>query len=66
MRTRFGTTLYSISPVFYARYRYRVIKGRSLNLKDPQSFDEKLMWLMLYWQHPLESQCADSMPCALT
>jgi hypothetical protein len=29
------------------------------NLKKPQSFDEKLLWLMLYWRHPLKTQCAD-------
>jgi hypothetical protein len=58
-RARFGALLYRISPVLFARYRFRVIKGGSLNLKYPKSFDEKLMWLMLYWQHPLKSQCAD-------
>jgi len=30
-----------------------------LNLKTPQSFDEKLLWLMLYWHHPLKTQCGD-------
>ena len=47
------------SPVLLAKLRYREIKGRWPDLKAPQSFDEKLLWLMLYWQHPLKSQCGD-------
>ena len=59
MRIWFRGLLYRISPVLLAQYRFGVIKGKYLNLENPQSFDEKLMWLMLYWQHPLKSQCAD-------
>jgi hypothetical protein len=59
MRTWFRGLLYRISPVLLAQYRFGVIKGKYLNLESPQSFDEKLIWLMLYWQHPLKSQCAD-------
>jgi hypothetical protein len=29
------------------------------DFKNPQTFDEKLLWLMLYWQHPLKTQCGD-------
>jgi hypothetical protein len=35
------------------------MRGGLLNLKTPQSFDEKLLWLMLYWHHPLKTQCGD-------
>lgn len=51
--------LYKISPVLYAKHRYRTTVGRSLNLKNPETFDEKLLWLMLYWRHPLKTQCGD-------
>ena len=33
--------------------------GRLLNLSSPTTFDEKLLWLMLYWRHPLKTRCAD-------
>lgn len=59
IRSWFETLLYNISPVLFAKYRFRVKTGRRLNLESPQSFDEKLLWLMLYWRHPLKSQCAD-------
>jgi len=55
----FIATLYSISPVLLARYRFRRDRGRSLNLINPQCFDEKLFWLMLYWRHPLKTLCGD-------
>lgn len=59
MHARIVGFLYGLSPILSAHYRYRLIVGRRLNLGNPQAFDEKLMWLMLYWQHPLKSQCAD-------
>lgn len=51
--------LYKASPVLLAKLRYRVIRGKWPDLKNPRSFDEKLLWLMLYWRHPLKSVCAD-------
>jgi hypothetical protein len=33
--------------------------GARPNLNDPQSFNEKLLWLMFYWRHPLKTRCAD-------
>jgi hypothetical protein len=59
MRKCFIALLYSLSPVLLAKYRFLRILGRRLNLKDPQSFDEKLFWLMLYWRHPLKVKCTD-------
>lgn len=47
------------TPVLLAKLRYREIIGRWPDLKDPKTFDEKLLWLMLYWRHPLKSQCGD-------
>jgi hypothetical protein len=51
--------LYRLSPVLLAKHRYRAATGRPLNLKTPETFDEKLFWLMLYWRDPLKTQCAD-------
>ena len=56
---RFRASLYDISPVLLAKYRYIKKMGRFPNFKNPKSFDEKLLWLMLYWRHPLKTQCAD-------
>jgi len=41
------------------RLRFRLRTGRWPCLGDPRSFDEKLAFLMLYWLHPLKTQCAD-------
>jgi hypothetical protein len=55
----FATVLYRMSPALLARYRFRRITGRRLILRNPRTFDERLLWLMLYWRHPLKTQCAD-------
>lgn len=51
--------LYRLSPVLLAKHRYRKIVGRSPNLKNPETFDEKLLWLMLYHRDPLKTHCGD-------
>lgn len=33
--------------------------GKKLDLKNPHNLNEKLIWLSLYWRHPLKSYCAD-------
>lgn len=33
--------------------------GYKLNLDNPQTFNEKLQWLKLYYHNPLMTQCAD-------
>ena len=33
--------------------------GKILDYSNPKDFNEKLMWLTRYWQHPLVAQCAD-------
>lgn len=40
---------------------YRIVVGKSLNLKNPRTFNEKLQWLKLYYfpYDPLVVQCAD-------
>lgn len=38
---------------------YRKTHGRNLDLKNPKTFDEKQMWLKLYYRNPLCIQCSD-------
>lgn len=51
--------LYKLSPVLLSRVRYRAVYGARLNLRDPRTFDEKLLWLNHYWRHPLKTRCGD-------
>jgi hypothetical protein len=51
--------LYALSPVLLAKVRYRMAWGRWPDLRRPRLFDEKLLWLMLYWRHPLKATCGD-------
>lgn len=53
--------LYRVSPEVLVNYRYFIARGRLPNLAAPKTFDEKLLWLMLYSQDPLKSQCADKL-----
>ena len=48
-----------LSPLLYMKYRYKACVGKPLKLNKPETFDEKLIWLMLYWRHPLKIQCGD-------
>lgn len=48
-----------ISPVLFTKHRYKKIYGKSIRLRNPETFDEKLIWLMLYWKHPLKTECGD-------
>ena len=50
-----------ISPVLNTKLRYRYLFKKKLNLKDPQTFNEKLLWLKLkkYSKDPLVIKCAD-------
>ena len=62
-KSRIGDGLASlltrISPFLNVQYRYRRATGRWFDPGNPVTFDEKLLWLMLYWHHPLKSKCAD-------
>lgn len=44
-----------------SKFYYKVVLGEKLNLKNPQTFNEKLQWLKLnYWpNNKLAIQCAD-------
>jgi hypothetical protein len=63
LRERIGDTitrvLYSISPLWLVQFRYKKATGKWYRPGNPRTLDEKLLWLMLYWQHPLKSRCAD-------
>lgn len=50
-----------VSPMLVSKIRYRESLRRKLDLKNPQEFNEKLMWLKLnkYDRNPLVIQCAD-------
>ncbi len=39
--------------------RFKRIFGRPLDLKHPQTFNEKLFWLMLYYRRPVLTRVAD-------
>ena len=41
------------------RVSYRHHSGHKLNLKNPQTWSEKLIWLNKYWQPELKSIGAD-------
>jgi len=51
--------IHAISPILLMKYRYLILKGRWPDLKNPVTFDEKLMWLNFYWRHPLKTLCGD-------
>ena len=50
-----------ISPKLNTRLWYKKRFGKKLNLKDPKTFNEKILWLKLnaYMKNPLVIQCAD-------
>lgn len=55
----FEKTLYSVSPALLWQLNYLLKMGKMPDLQNPQTFNEKIAWLMFYWRHPLKAQCAD-------
>jgi hypothetical protein len=55
----FRKFLFSLSPLFLVEYLHIKQRGRIFNPWNSQTFDQKLLWLMLYWRHPLKTRCAD-------
>ena len=41
------------------RLQYRIKCGRTLNLKDPKRYTEKIQWYKLFYRDPVMQQCAD-------
>ena len=58
-RRRLTAQLATSAPALLARLRYREAWGRWPDFDHPTTFDEKLLWLNLYWQHPLKVECGD-------
>lgn len=48
-----------LSDAEYLETIFPLHTGRKLNLINPQSYNEKLQWLKLYWRDPLAAQCSD-------
>lgn len=49
----------SISDETYLRIKYWVKMGKKLNLKNPQTFNEKIQWLKLYGRRPIDTVLSD-------
>ena len=58
---RFKQMLTRISPKLNTRVVYLTKFKKPINLKHPQTLDEKIQWLKFntYYQNPLITQCAD-------
>ena len=57
--TRRNRVLYTISPLLLARIRFLLARRRWPNLDCPETFAEKLLWLMLFSRDPLRTRCAN-------
>lgn len=44
---------------FILRHQFKHMMGRSLNLDNPQTFNEKIQWMKLYCRDPRMTLCAD-------
>jgi hypothetical protein len=55
----FLMTLTRISPYWSTKYRWYKSCGKNLNLGHPITFNEKLLWLNLYWKDPIKRRCGD-------
>lgn len=51
--------LYGLNDEHYLRLMWFIKTGKKLNLKTPQSYNEKLQWLKLYNRNPLYSTIVD-------
>lgn len=47
------------SDKLYLKLKYRLTMGKKLNLKSPQTFNEKLQWLKLYDRNPEYTKMVD-------
>lgn len=50
---------YLLPDKVYLKYRYKQVMGKKLNLKNPQSFNEKMQWLKLYDRNPAYHKMVD-------
>ncbi|WP_415295345.1 ATP-grasp fold amidoligase family protein [Clostridium perfringens] len=54
-----NSVIYFFSPRLASEFVYFKAFRKKLNLNNPTTFNEKIQWLKLYWQHPLVAKCAD-------
>ena len=51
--------LSGVSDETYIRIKYKASTGERLNLNNPQTFNEKIQWLKIYYHNPLYTQLVD-------
>ena len=51
--------LYKISPALELKLMFRLKQGYSLDLKNPQTYNQKLQWIKLYDRNELMPLCCD-------
>lgn len=49
----------ALSDVMYLHIKYYLRMGKRLNLKNPQTYNEKIQWLKLYGRRPIDTLMAD-------
>ena len=54
---RWGKRL--IGDRFFIKLKFKIVMGYRINLKNPQTFNEKIRWLILYDRDPLYTKMAD-------
>ena len=55
----FRRFLYGLSPFLLVQYNSLKLRGRPFRPRKARTFEDKLLWLMLYWRAPLKTTCAD-------
>jgi len=53
--------LMGLSDETYAKIKYKENTGKTLNLTDPRTFNEKLWWLKVHNRDPLLTTCTDKL-----
>lgn len=51
--------LYRINPELNLKILFRLKQGRSLDLNNPKTYNEKIQWIKLYDHNPLMPKCCD-------
>lgn len=57
--TRFNENLSEEDQRYYLDCQFKERLGKKINWDNPQTFNEKLQWLKLYYHNPLMTQCSD-------
>lgn len=57
--TRFRDDLSEEDQRYYLNCQFQERLGRTINWDNPQTFNEKLQWLKLYYHNPLMTQCSN-------